>query len=72
MIPVWLAPVATLINKLLDVIGRVIRVAKNKARQNRANNAAENPGRAFADHFGGRVRDVPEDASQADKTSSSD
>jgi len=67
MIPAWLAPLATLVNKLIELIERAIYAKKQKDRQAKADQAHVDPAGSLADHFHGRVRNLPEDAGEADK-----
>ena len=51
---------------LLDWIDDRMRERKRKERQAKREKAQDDPGGAFADHFGGRVRPVEDRADNAD------
>ena len=59
-----------IINKLLTFYDKIIRRKKYEARQQTADQVANDPGAAFADHFGGVHSDdsKSQDASKTSKT----
>jgi hypothetical protein len=64
----WLSMLGAFISVLIKkIINEVWRDAKHSKRQKEADRAAHDPAGAIADHFGGRVRQLPK-ASETDKT----
>jgi len=58
---------ALLLSKIIEVVEKLLHAKKQKDRQREADEAAHDPAGAFADHFDGRVRDLPQDAGKASK-----
>ncbi|MFA5387207.1 MAG: hypothetical protein WC322_02315 [Candidatus Paceibacterota bacterium] len=63
----WIGPLIALLARLTEWLDRYLRRIDYEARQKKRDDAADNPGGAFADHFGGRVRDDG-NAAETDKT----
>lgn len=57
-----------IIDKLMTVYERFRRRKKNDKRQEKADEIANNPGDAFAEHFGGVRVDPKSNASETSKT----
>jgi len=63
----WIEVVAELLNRVAMLIERLWYAQRQTERQDKADKAASDPAGALADHFHGRVRNLPEDAGEADK-----
>ena len=59
-------------DKLLRLWEHTQRRRDHERRQEKRDQAVDNPGNSFANHFGGRVRDVSETTAQANKTGPDD
>jgi len=67
MVPAWIGIVAELLNRVAELIEKVWYAKRTQDRQNKADQAAVDPAAAFAEHFGGRMHNLPGDASKTDK-----
>ena len=57
---------AILLNKLIEIVEKLLYVKRQKDRQTKVDQAAHDPGRAFAERFDGVVHNLPEDARETD------
>jgi hypothetical protein len=61
------AIIGEIVKRIANWIENIARRRNHAKREKKRNAARRDPAGAFADHFGGRVRNVPGDASKTGK-----